>query len=405
MDIQHVILFFTGMLLISIVVQPIVSKSGFPLAAGLILAGYLMSEVLVYYSIDTGIRWDNFRDLVFYVFFPILIYEAAFNMNARLLFKNLLPVLFLSVPMMLVSTLGIAVVLYYGIGHPEGFPWVAALLTGALLSATDPAAVLGIFRKMNISKRLSLLVEGESLFNDAAAIVLYSMLLGIALMSDADINMGDESLGFLKVFAGGLLVGLFVGGMGYLLIPVIRDVTSRGVLSLVSAYLSYFIAESGLHVSGVMAVLVAGLVLGQASRADANQDTHRFMASLWQYKSYIANSMVFLISGITIQLAMFTDQWYAILIGIAAATLARAAAIFGLFPLVNIIPGIESVGYKHQLLIYWGGVRGAVTLALALSLPTDLPYWWTIQSVAYGFVIFTLIVQAPTMSILLKHAE
>jgi CPA1 family monovalent cation:H+ antiporter len=99
---------------------------------------------------------------------------------------------------------------------------------------------------------------------------------------------------------------------------------------------------------------------------------------------------------------MFTSQWLAILIGILAALIARAVAIFGLFPLINFFPGIEPVRFRHQTIVYWGGVRGAVTLALALSLPTELPYWWTIQSVAYGVVLFTLLVQAPTMPLLLK---
>ena len=402
MDIQHVILLFMGMLLLAILIEPLCEKLRLPFSAALILVGFVSSEILVSFSIDTGIRWYNFYDLIFYVFLPILIFEAAFNMNARLLWKNIVPVLFMAIPLMLLSAGLIAIFLYYGIGHPAGFPWIAALLTGALLSATDPIAVLALFKKVGAPKRLSILVDGESLFNDATAIVMVTLLISLAMSTHGEFTWSGASIDFLRIFFGGALVGLVVGLIGFVLIPRVASDVTAGVISLISAYMAFIIAEGALHVSGVMAVLVAGLLLGHASRKDKQLGHQGFMESLWEYKSYIANAMLFLISGVTIQIAMFTDQWLAIIIGIVAALVARAVAVFMVVPGLNLVPRLEPVSMPYRVIMYWGGIRGAITLALALSLPTELPYWWTVQSIAYGVVIFTLLIQAPTMPLLMN---
>jgi len=402
MEIQHVILLFMGMLLLAILIEPLAEKLRLPFSAALMLVGFVVSELLVSFSIDTGIRWDNFYDLIFFVLLPVLIFEAAFNMNARLLLKNVIPVLFLAIPLMLLSTGVIAAFLYYGIGYPQAFPWVAALLAGALLSATDPVAVLALFKKAGVPERLSILVDGESLFNDATAIVMVSLLISLATATDGDFNLQSATLDFLKIFFGGALTGGLIGLLGYFLIPRVSSSTIAGVISLISAYMAFIISEGLLHVSGVMAVLVTGLVLGYVSRNELTEKHHGFMQELWEYKSYIANAMLFLISGITVQIAMFTDQWLAILIGIVAALVARAIGVFLVTPGLNYLPGVEPVTSQYRVIMYWGGIRGAITLALALSLPVDTPYWWTIQSVAYGVVIFTLFVQAPTMPVLMK---
>ena len=402
MDIQHVILLFMGMLLLAILIEPLCEKLRLPFSAALILVGFVSSEILVSFSIDTGIRWYNFYDLIFYVFLPILIFEAAFNMNARLLWKNIVPVLFMAIPLMLMSAGLIAVFLYYGIGHPAGFPWIAALLSGALLSATDPIAVLALFKKVGAPKRLSILLDGESLFNDATAIVMVTLLISLALSTHGEFTWSAASIDFLRIFFGGALVGLVIGLIGFVLVPRIASDVTAGVISLISAYMAFIVAEGALHVSGVMAVLVAGLLLGHSSRKDKQLGHQGFMESLWEYKSYIANAMLFLISGVTIQIAMFTDQWLAIIIGIVAALVARAVAVFLVVPGLNLVPKLEPVSLPYRVVMYWGGIRGAITLALALSLPTELPYWWTVQSIAYGVVIFTLFIQAPTMPLLMN---
>ena len=403
METQHVILLFMGMLLLSVFVEPLANRVKLPFAAALIVIGFVVSEILVYFSIDTGVRWYNFYDLIFYVFLPILIFEAAFSMDVRLLAKNILPVMVLAIPLMLSSACIIAVILYYGINYPAGFPWVAALLTGALLSATDPAAILAVFKKLKAPPRLSLMLDGESLFNDAVAIVLFTSLTAIAMHSQPAFSLAAESVRFAGVFTGGLLVGGIVGLLGYFITPRLEGEIAQSIFSLVSAYMAYYVAESVLHVSGVMSVLVAGLILGHIYRLGSQSSASGFMPALWAYKSYIATAMVVLIAGVTIQLTRGTEQWLAISIGIFAVLFARATCILGIFPLLNLMPGNQPVNRQDRVLMVWGGVRGVVTLALALSLPVDLPYWWTIQSIAYGVVIFTLLVQAPTIGRLISE--
>ena len=165
----------------------------------------------------TGIRADNFQSIVFYVFIPVLVFESAYNIDKQQLKDNLLVVLFLAVIAMLFTCLIVAVLLFYGIGHDTGFPWLAALITGAILAATDPVAVVDKLREMKAPKRISVLLEGESLFNDASAIVLFGLFLSMATATDsvASINtihsLLDVAVSFLSVFFGGALTGMFVG--------------------------------------------------------------------------------------------------------------------------------------------------------------------------------------------------
>ena len=402
---EHAILFFSGLLLLAIVIQPLARKARIPFTATLVVAGYISSELLVKAGIDTGIRAENFHDLIFFVFLPVLVFESAYNINASLLWKNLLPILFLAIPLMLLSTVITATLVYFGIGHPAGFPWIAALLTGALLSATDPVAVVALLRQMGVSERLAMLMEGESLFNDATAIVVFSVFLAIATGSDGPMSLADASRHFLRVFFGGILVGAGTGLVFAALIKLTGETIIRALATVISAYLAYLVAESVLHVSGVMAVLITGLILGYRSQHAVPGTDTGFEQELWEFNAYVANVLVFLIMGVTITLGMFEERWLAMLIGIAGVLLARTLGIFTGIPLLNSLTPIEPISRPFQIVMLWGGLRGAVTLALALSLPTSLDYWWTIQSIAFGVVLFTLFIQATTTAPLLRHYD
>ena len=400
----HAVLILSGLLLLAIVIQPLARKARIPFTATLVMAGYLSSELLVMAGIDTGIRAENFHDLIFFVFLPVLVFESAYNIDAGLLWKNLLPILFLAIPLMLLSTVITAALVYFGIGHPAGFPWIAALLTGALLSATDPVAVVALLRQMGVSERLAMLMEGESLFNDATAIVIFSVFLTIATGTDGPVSVVDASRHFLHVFLGGILTGAGTGLVFAVLVKLTSETVIKALATVISAYLAYVLAESVLHVSGVMAVLITGLIMGSITPHTAPGTEPRFEQELWEFNAYVANVLVFLIMGVTITLGMFEERWLAMLIGIAGVLVARALGIFTGVPLLNSFTPIESISRPFQVVMIWGGLRGAVTLALALSLPTSLDYWWTIQSIAFGVVLFTLLVQATTMASLVHRA-
>jgi CPA1 family monovalent cation:H+ antiporter len=402
--VEHVIFLFCGLVLLAIFVQPLSQRLRLPFSATLFLTGFLASELLVSAGIDTGIRAESFHTLVFHVFLPVLIFESAFSIDARQLFRNLLPVLLLAIPLMLLSTLVTAVLVFYGIGHPTGFPWIAALLTGALLSATDPVAVVAVFRQLGVPERLVLWLEGESLFNDATAIVLFGLFLAIATRGAGPASLPEGAVYFLRVFFGGLLTGAATGGLFLLLMRHMDHIVARAAASVICAYLSFAVAGSVLQVSGVMAVMAAGLLLGEATRRNGRSgDGH--IRWLWQFNAWVANAMVFLLMGVTVTVGMFTERWLAILIGIAAVIIARAAGIFGVLAVLASGRVIEGVPYNSRVLLFWGGLRGAVTLALALSLPTSLDYWWTIQSIAFGVVVFSLLLQATTMASVARRLE
>ena len=400
---QHSLLLLFSLLLLAILVQPLARKVHLPFTAILVITGFIASELLVVAGIDTGIRAENFHDLIFFVFLPVLVFEAAYNINAGLLWKNLLPILFLAIPLMLLSTLVTATLIYFGIGHSTGFPWIAALLTGALLSATDQVAVVALLRQMGVSERLAMLMEGESLFNDAVAIVVFSVFLALATGSGGPMSITDAGLQFLRVFFGGIAVGLGTGLIFSILIKLLSETIIKALATIISAYLAFIIAESLLHVSGVMAVLVSGLLLGYRSRHTTTGEQSGFEQELWEFNAYVANALVFLFMGVTVTLGMFEERWLAMLIGIAGILIARATGIFTCVPLLNKTTPIEPIDRPSQVILFWGGLRGAVTLALALSLPTTLDYWWTIQSITFGVVLFTLFVQATSAAPVLRH--
>ncbi len=402
MDTGHVILLLAGLLLLALLIQPLARRLHLPFTATLVIAGFVASEVLVGAGIDTGVRAGNFHDLVFFVFLPVLIFESAYTIDVRLLLKNLVPILFLAIPLMLLSTLITAVLVYAGIAHPTGFPWIAALLTGALLSATDPVAVVALFRQMGAPERLTVLLEGESLFNDATAIVVFGVIIALATSSGGAMTLADAGLRFCAVFFGGALVGALIGLAFVGITRLLGDEITRALATVIAAYLGFVLAEYWLHVSGVMAVLVTGLILGRSSTGNGARDDG-FVRTLWAFNAYVANALVFLLMGVTVTLDMFSERWLAMLIGIAGVLVARAIGIFGLVPLISRLPAIEPIPRPYQVVMFWGGLRGAVTLALALALPTSLDYWWTIQSIAFGVVLFTLFAQATTTGALLRH--
>jgi len=388
------------LLLVAVLTAPLAKRMSIPFSALLVLEGFLGSELIVALGFDLGLRWYHFHDLVFFILLPVLIFESALNIDARLLVKNLIPIIILAIPIMLLSTVITAVLLYYGIGHPLGFPVIAALLTGAILSATDPVAVLDVFNQIKAPERLSALVDGESLFNDATVIVLFGLFISLAQMDAGSVSGFDAVGGFLFVFFGGMVVGAVLGLIFMLLYRVGSNSFAKSLISIISAYSAFLAAEHFLHVSGVMAVLVTGLFISWERCKRVEESV--FVEKLWEFNAYIANILIFLLVGITITIAMFTSHWLAMLIGIVAVLIARALGIFVILPLACKLPTVEPISRGYQSIIFWGGLRGAVVVALALSIPLELEYWYTVQSIAYGVVLFTLFVQAPTIKVLMK---
>ena len=367
-----------GLLLVASLVGIVAERLRVPYTAGLVLIGLMLALV--------GEQDINVSpNLILGILVPPLIFEAAFHVKVKDLLRDLAPILSLAIPGVLLTTFLVGGVLYWG----ADFSLTTALVFGSLIAATDPVAVVSLFRSLGVPSRLQLLLEGESLFNDGTAIVLFNIMIAIALTGN--FNLGESILNFLLVSGGGFLIGLILGLLISQAISIIDNALIETTLTSVLAFGSFILAEQ-FHVSGVLAVVAAGLVSGNLGPQRMAPTTRILVFNFWEYAAFLANSFVFLLIGLQIDLNILLSDWKVILWAIIAVLVARAASIYGLSLIGSGIPR----RFKHVL--YWGGLRGAISLALALSLPAGLgdkvPI---IRSMAFGVVLFTLLVQGLTM--------
>ncbi|HED17110.1 MAG TPA: sodium:proton antiporter, partial [Gammaproteobacteria bacterium] len=249
--------------------------------------------------------------------------------------------------------------------------------------------------------RIVMLLEGESLLNDATAIVLFGILISAVIMPDAPQSAGFVVLEFGRVLAGGIVTGLVLGGFAGLLIRYFTQALHHTVVSLAFAYLSFVLADSVFHVSSIMAVLTVGLTIAhflQSSQARDRKAAIDTVLPFWGVLKYIAGALAFLLVGVTINLSFFTDLWIPLLAGISAVLVARVITVYMVLPVFTIGQPSNKLTLQHKHVLFGGGVRGAITAALALSLPVELEGWWIAQSIGYGVVIFSLFVQTPLLN-------
>lgn len=390
--------------LLAALLEPWVKRTRIPFTAVLVILGFVGSEVWTGLGYDTGLRWDSFRDIILHLLVPILVFESAFHMPTRLLMRNWLPVFVLAVPALLISAFICGYLLFIGIGYPQAFPLLTALLAGIILAATDPVAVVSMFKAIGASPRLTALVEGESLFNDATAVVCFSLVITALANRESMLSWQGASWQFIATVGGGVIIGLISGYAFSLFYRLIPSTNGQAVISLLAMMLPFYIAEHQFHVSGIIAVLISGLWLGESRRHLLNRSKKKetFTSHLWELNGYIANVIVFVLMGVTITLDMFQEQWAAMLLGIGAASISRGVVVYGFTPLINILPKQEKIPLNYQHVMMWGGLRGGVGIALALSIPVTVPAWYTVQAIIYGMVLFTLFVQAPLMPPLIK---
>jgi CPA1 family monovalent cation:H+ antiporter len=357
------------------------------------------------------------NDLLTYILLPTLIFQAAFAIDSRLLGQNFLPVMVLAVPAVLVSFL----VAGYGsaalIHNNAVLPLTAALLFGVFISSTDSTAMASIFQEIGAPKRLAILSDGENLFNDAISIVIFQMVIGYAGiqtgMDGIEVTSFRQAVGtFCVNFFGGLAAGWVMGHLIGKVIEIIRDDDLVEILlTTTSAYLAFFVSQQLLHVSGIMAVVGIGLVLGSAGITKYTPSTIEYLSRFWEYLAFIASSLIFLLIGLEIVTQHNVRGFaYPMAVGIVMAVVARAVSIYGLFPIVNRLPNIERVDVRYQSVMVWGGMRGAMTLVLALSLPAGVagvsagyPYRDVLIAMSFGVVVFSLLVQGLTLETLVKR--
>jgi len=375
-----------GLLLIATLVGIVTNRLRVPYTVGLVLIGLALS-----FGNQANINISP--ELILGLLVPPLIFEAAFHIRAKDLRDDIAPILALAIPGVLITTFLVGYVIAWG----TGFPLSVALIFGALVAATDPVAVVALFRSLGVPKRLQVLIEGESLFNDGTAIVIFHLMIAIAVTGK--FNLVDSIIDFFVVAGGGLLAGFVLGVLVSQAISRIDDPLIETTLTTVLAFGSYIVAEQ-LHVSGVLAVVAAGLVSGNIGPRGMSPTTRILVFNFWEYGAFLANSFVFLLIGLQINLQVLATDWQVIIWAILAVLVARAVGVYGLSWIGRGMPR----SYKHVL--YWGGLRGAISLALALSLPASLgEARGEIQTMSFGIVLFTLLVQGLTMKPLVNKMK
>ncbi|NJL02052.1 MAG: Na+/H+ antiporter [Spirulinaceae cyanobacterium SM2_1_0] len=355
--------------------------------------------------VGLGLAFVNVRlvnlspELILEIFLPPLLFEAAWNMRWRDLRENLLPVSIFAIFGVVISVVGIA----SSVSWLTGLPIPIALLLGASLSATDPVSVVALFRELGASKRLTVVMEGESLFNDGVAVVAYLLLVGIPLgMEEFTLPTTIARFG---VFVGiGIAVGCLVGfGISYLTQRFDYALVEQS-LTLVSAYGTYLIVEE-LGGSGVIGVVTVGLILGNfGSRIGMNPRTRLIVTEFWEFLAFFVNSIVFLLIGDQINFGSLGGNIGLILTAIAAVLVTRLLVIFGLGSISNWL-GNQDLNWRELTVLWWGGLRGGVSIALALSVPAVLDGRQEIIDAVFGVVLFTLLVQGLTTQLFLEKLD
>jgi monovalent cation:H+ antiporter, CPA1 family len=273
------------------------------------------------------------------------------------------------------------------------------LLAGAILAATDPIAVIAKMRDLRAPEELTTLFEGESLFNDATAVVLFGLLLAWAQQQAALPSVPGY---FLTVFFGGIAVGLVVGLLVSIGVLFVGRSAASVVILLFAAFGSFYVAEHELHVSGIMAVIITAVI----ARLGLREQEHVFLegvAITWDWLGLLMNTSLFALMGLVITVDMFREQWLAMLIGVVVACLARFVAVYACTAVTWLTR--RPIPLAWSLMLAWGGLRGAVAIALVISLPVELPYWWTVQSMVFAVVLFSLLIQGPTSGALVKRLD
>lgn len=387
---------FVVVLIIVLVVTVIANYFKLPYTLILVMSGLLVG----YFPMLKGFSMSH--DLVFFLFLPPLLFEGAINLNLEHLRSNIVPITVYAVLGVIFGTIATGLLVAGGeiIIHVE-FALILALLFGSLISATDPVSVLGIFKHLRAPRRLATILEGESLFNDGVAVVCFTIILKLVESGVGSMSWTDGVMKFGAMVAGGLLLGIATGFVASWFTKQIDDHLIEITLSTIVAFGTYLLAEH-LGLSGVIAVVTAGLVVGNYGFVVGMSPTTRIsLLTFWEYIGFLVNALVFLLIGIQVKIDILWDHRLGVVLAIAAVLISRAVVVYALAPLIakldRPLPG------KYKFIIWWGGLRGALSMALALSLPKDLPYYEEILAMTFGVAIFSLLVQGLSIGWFLER--
>ncbi len=376
------------LLLGAVVIGLLARRVSVPYAIALVVGGLVLEEshIVALPHLEPGV--------LLFAFLPPLLFDAAFRLDARELRLVARPVAWLAVPGVVATALlvGLAVWLLLDV------PMSVGLLFGSVVAATDPIAVVTLLKPLDLPHRLSVIPEAESLVNDGMAITLYTALIGYVVGGVAD-PLGILEY-FLREVLGGALIGITLGILFSRLTATLDDHLLEMLLSTVLAYGSYLVAHD-VHASGPLACVAAGFIHGSyGRRVGMSVTTSRLLDDLWEYLGFVANAVVFLLVGFSVDIQNLRHDAPAVAVAVAAVLVARvlvvAATRWTTAPNARLVRG-------ERLIVAWAGLRGALTIALALALPAVTPERDRLIAMAFGVVLFTLVVQGLSLPLLIRR--
>jgi len=389
--------FLVWLLIAAAIIAMVAKRLRIPYTVSLVLGGLLLGliHLPLLSPLQPGHRPDWLTpDVILILFLPALVFEGSVKLDGQELLRNSFPLFLLANAGVLIAAFATGYVVHWLIGLPA----LIALLFGSIISATDPISVLAIFRDLRVDRRLSTLLESESLLNDGTAVVLFDILLGAAVASKLSVLKGVGL--YILAVAGGALLGLTLGYLASRVSERVDDLQIEITLTTILAYGSYLLAYR-LRLSGVIATACAGLVFGNfGTKKGMSVRTRTAIQSFWEYVSFVMNSLVFLLIGLEIHVGKLLESWTSVLAAIGAVLLGRALSVYLLVPVSNRFA--EKIPVRWQHMVVWGGLRGALALALALSLTSVLPYREQILNLTFGVVIFSILGQGLTIKPLLR---
>lgn len=375
-------------------------------SVGLLFGGIILALLVEHFHVEVFENFQFSPEFVFYIFLPTLIFESAYNLNFRQLKGLLGEITLLATFGLFLSTFLVAGLMYYFAGIDFG----VAFLFGALISATDPVAVLAIFKELRAPKRLSTMMDGESLLNDGTGLILFNFVMKVVMGGTVALNSQlfiSEGGHFISSLVKGLGIGLVLGwGFTY----AIAKSESKGVqltLSLILAHATFIFADGILHVSGILTTMAAGLVVGNFGIRKLSSETRELFSETWEFMGFVANSLIFLLLGMKFAQVDFISHWKLVLISAGVVIfIARPVSVFVSFLISNLFRSkFSKISFRHQTVVFWGGLRGAIAATAVLLVPESFQYFPELLAMTAGTILATFILNATTISVLLKKLK